>query len=89
MIAHTPPTYPPEHAPGARAFGATIRGRRLRAHCTLRLCAELVGMSMTDLSAVEQGARGFTPDERERFEAVIRSRNYLLGEAKARKAVKP
>ena len=89
MIYQTPPTYPPEHEPGARAFGATIRGRRLRAHCTLRLCAELVGMSMTDLSAVEQGARGFTPDERERFEAVIRSRNYLLGEAKARKAVKP
>ena len=89
MIAHTPPTYPPEHEPGARAFGATIRGRRLRAHCTLRLCAELVGMSMTDLSAVEQGTRPFTTDERERFENVIRSRNYLLGEAKARKAVKP
>lgn len=89
MIAHTPPTYPPEHEPGARTFGETIRVRRMQACCTLRLCAELVGMSMTDLSAVEQGARGFTPDERERFEAVIRSRNYLLGEAKARKAVKP
>ena len=89
MIAHTPPTSPPEHEPGARAFGATIRDRRLRAHCTLRLCAELMGMSMTDLSAVEQGVRGFTSEERERFENVIRSRNYLLGEAKARKAVKP
>ena len=75
MIAHTPPTYPPEHEPGARAFGATIRGRRLRAHCTLRLCAELVGMSMTDLSAVEQGTRPFTEDERERFDAVMMSRN--------------
>ena len=31
-------------------------------------------MSMTDLSAVEQGTRPFTTDERERFEAVIRSR---------------
>ena len=75
MIAHTPPTYPPEHEPGARAFGATIRGRRLQAHCTLRLCAELVGMSMTDLSAVEQGRRPFTEDERERFDAVMMSRN--------------
>ena len=74
MIAHTPPNYPPEHEPGARAFGLIIRGRRMQAFCTLRMCAELVGMSMTDLSAVEQGARGFTPDERERFEAVIRSR---------------
>lgn len=74
MIAHTPPTYPPEHEPGARAFGLTIRGRRLQAACTLRMCAELMGMSMTDLSAVEQGVRGFTPDERERFEDVMRSR---------------
>ena len=89
MIAHTPPTPSPEHEPGARAFGLTIRGRRMQALLTLRLCSELMGMSMTDLSAVEQGTRPFTTDERERFENVIRSRNYLLGEAKARKAVKP
>ena len=74
MISHTPPPKPPEHEPGARAFGETIMGRRMQAFCTLRMCAELMGMSMTDLSAVEQGARGFTPDERERFEAVMRSR---------------
>lgn len=74
MIAHTTPYQPPEHEPGARAFGLTIRGRRMQAFCTLRLCAELMGMSMTDLSAVEQGARGFTHDERDRFEAVMRSR---------------
>ena len=89
MIYQTPPNYPPEHEPGARAFGETIRVRRMQACCTLRLCAELTGMSMTDLSAVEQGTRPFTTDERERFENVIRSRNYLLGEAKTRKAVKP
>ena len=77
MISQTPPNYPPEHETGARAFGATIRGRRLRAHCTLRLCAELTGMRMTDLSSVEQGSRPFTTDERERFEAVMRRMNQL------------
>ena len=56
MISQTPPTHPPEHEPGARAFGETIRAGGC-GRCTLRLCAELVGMSMTDLSAVEQGAR--------------------------------
>lgn len=84
MIAHTPPTYPPEHEPGARAFGLTIRGRRMQAFCTLRMCAELMGMSMTDLSAVEQGARGFTPDERGRFEAVMRSRTTNTAASAAR-----
>lgn len=74
MIAHTPPPQHPEHEPGSRAFGETIRGRRIDSALTLRRCAELMGMSMTNLSAVEQGARGFTPDERERFEAVMRSR---------------
>ena len=74
MIAHTTPYQPPEHEPGARAFGQECRGRRIDNALTLRLCAELMGMSMTDLSAVEQGARGFTHDERDRFEAVMRSR---------------
>jgi len=77
MIAHTPPTYPPEHEPGARTFGETIRVRRMQACCTLRLCAELTGMRMTDLSSVEQGSRPFTTDERERFEAVMRRMNQL------------
>ena len=57
MIAHTPPTYPPEHEARGAAFGATMiraGGCRLIARSA---CAELVGMSMTDLSAVEQGTR--------------------------------
>lgn len=86
MIAHTPPPYPPEHEPGARAFGETIWGRRIDSALSLRRCAELMGMSMTDLSAVEQGVRGFTPDERERFEAVMRSRTNTTAASEGAKA---
>lgn len=74
MIVTTPDNPKLEAYPGGHAFGATIRGRRMQACMTLRLCAELMEMTMTDLSAVEQGQRAFTHDERARFERVIASR---------------
>ena len=86
MISHTPPYQHPEREPGSRAFGETIRGRRMQASCTLRLCAALMGMSMSDLSAVEQGVRGFTHDERDRFEAVMRSRTNNTAASEGAKA---
>lgn len=48
-------------------LGLTIRGRRVGAGMTLRRCAELMGLTMTDLSAVEQGQRPFTEQEFARF----------------------
>ena len=75
MIVTTPDNPTPESYPGGHAFGATIRGRRMQACMTLRLCAELMEMSMTDLSAIEQGKRRMSGDERERFECVIKSRS--------------
>ena len=74
MIITTPDNPTPESYPGGHAFGATIRGRRMQAGLTLRRCAEEMEMTMTDLSAVEQGQRAFTHDERARFERVIASR---------------
>lgn len=74
MIITTPDNPTPESYPGGHAFGATLRGRRMQACMTLRLCAELMEMSMTDLSAIEQGKRRMSGDERERFECVIKSR---------------
>lgn len=51
-------------------FGLTIRGRRVGAGLTLRRCAELMGLTMTDLSAVEQGQRPFTEQEFSDFNRV-------------------
>ena len=44
-------------------LGFTIRGRRVGAGLTLRRCAELMGLTMTDLSGIEQGQRPFTERE--------------------------
>lgn len=55
-------------------LGLTLRARRIESGLTLRRCAEAMGMSMTDLSAVEQGARVFTPDEFERFNRALEAR---------------
>lgn len=52
-------------------LGLALRARRIESGLTLRRCAEAMGMSMTDLSAVEQGARVFTPDEFDRFNKVL------------------
>ncbi len=51
-------------------LGLTIRGRRVGAGLTLRRCAELMGLTMTDLSAVEQGQRPFTEQEFSDFNRV-------------------
>lgn len=53
-------------------LGLTIRGRRVGAGLTLRRCAELMGLTMTNLSAVEQGQRPFTERERLAFDAAMR-----------------
>lgn len=74
MIVTTPPPDYPESSPGARAFGLTIRGRRIGAALTLRMCAELMGVSMTTLSHIEQGRADMTDEQRKVFESVIRSR---------------
>ena len=71
MIASGPPPHPPECELGARMLGLALRARRIESGLTLRRCAEAMGMSMTDLSAVEQGARVFTPDEFDRFNKVL------------------
>ena len=74
MIADGPAPIPPESSPGARAFGLTIRGRRIGAGMTLRACAERMGVSMTRLSAIEMGAADMTESEREAFEIAIGGR---------------
>ena len=74
MIVTTPDQPRPEWEPGARSFGQTIRGRRIAAAMTLRLCSELTGISMTNLSQIERGERPMYEDEREAFEASVRSR---------------
>lgn len=51
-------------------LGLTIRGRRVGAGLTLRRCAELMGLTMTGLSAVEQGQRPFTEHEFSDFNRV-------------------
>lgn len=72
MIASGPPPQMPEKEPGSRMIGQTIRMRRVQAGLTLRRCAELMGMSMTALSAVEQGGMVFTESEFDCFNRVIR-----------------
>lgn len=67
MIVTTPNDPGPEGYPGGRALGLPIRGRRVGAGLTLRRCAELMGTTMTDLSAVEQGRRPFTDAEMNAF----------------------
>lgn len=67
-----PYSEPPEWEPGARTVGATFRARRVAAGVTLRRCAEAMGISMTDLSAIERGTRPMGEDERRKFEEVVR-----------------
>lgn len=67
MIATTPHEPAPERYPGGRAFGATIRARRVGAGLTLRSCADAIGISMTALSAIEQGQRRMSEPELEAF----------------------
>lgn len=69
MIVTTPPPDHPEYR--HKAYGQTIRIRRVGAGLTLRACAERMEMSMTALSAVEQGAMVFTEDEFDRFNAAL------------------
>jgi len=70
MIVTTPHNPEPEKYAGGRMFGLAIRGRRVGAGLTLRRCAELMGLTMTDLSAVEQGQRPFTEQEFSDFNRV-------------------
>ncbi|MBL8765444.1 MAG: helix-turn-helix transcriptional regulator, partial [Phycisphaerae bacterium] len=63
MIVTDPYQPAPEKHPGGAVFGNAVRERRLAAGLTLRACAELVGISMSDLSAVEQGQRAFSVQE--------------------------
>ena len=81
MIVTTPPPEYPEHEPGARAFGRTIRARRVAAGLTLMRCSYAVGMSMTALSEVEQGRSGFTPLQREQFEKAVSKANNSAANA--------
>lgn len=71
MIASGEPPQRPEHSPGARMVGQTVRMRRIGAGLTLRRCAELMEISMTALSAVEQGAMVFTESEFDAFNRAI------------------
>ena len=71
MIVTTPHQPEPEKYPGGRMLGLTICGRRVGAGLTLRRCAELMGLTMTDLSAVEQGQRPFTEQEFSDFNRVV------------------
>lgn len=70
MIVTTPHQPDPEKYPGGRMLGLTIRGRRVGAGLTLRRCAAMMGLTMTDLSAVEQGQRPFTEQEFSDFNRV-------------------
>ena len=72
MIVTTPHQPDPEGYPGGRAFGTTIRWRRIRAGLTLRKCAEACGMTLTELSAVEQGQRALTQQERFAYEVAVK-----------------
>ena len=70
MIVAAPNQPEPEKYPGGRMLALAIRGRRVGAGLTLRRCAELLGLTMTDLSAVEQGQRPFTEQEFSDFNRV-------------------
>lgn len=72
MIVTTPHQPEPEKYPGGIAFGTTIRWRRIRAGLTLRKCAEACGMTLTELSAVEQGQRALTGPERFAYEVAVK-----------------
>ena len=72
MIVTTPHQPEPEKYSGGRMLGLTIRGRRVGAGLTIRRCAELMGLTMTDLSAVEQGQRPFTDQEFSDFNRVAK-----------------
>lgn len=72
MIASSPPPEYPESSPGARAFGLTIRGRRIAAGLTLRACADRLGVSMTALSYYEQGRLDMPAEVFERFNAIAK-----------------
>ena len=71
MIVTTPHKPDPEKYLGGRMLGLTIRGRRVGRGLTLRRCAELMGMTMTDLSAVEQGQRPLSEREFREFNRVV------------------
>lgn len=71
MIVTTPHEPSPEGSPGARAFGLTIRARRVRAGVTLRACAARMGVTMTLLSYWEQGRIDMPEDRRDAFERAI------------------
>lgn len=70
MIVTTPHQPDPEKYPGGRMLGLTIRGRRVGAGLTLRRCAAMMGLTMTDLSAAEQGQRPLTDQEFSEFNLV-------------------
>lgn len=72
MIADGPAPVPPESSPGARAFGLTIRARRVRSGVTLRACAERMGVTPLLLSYWEQGRIDMPEDRRDAFERAIR-----------------
>lgn len=74
MIVDGPAPIPPESSPGARAFGHTIRGRRIGAGMTLRACAERMGVSMTVLSMYEQGVLDMPEHRRDDFEKALAQR---------------
>lgn len=72
MIAQEQPPMSPESSPGARAFGLTIRGRRLGAGLTLRACAERMGITMTLLSYYEQGRLDMPAAHQDLFNSAVR-----------------
>lgn len=80
MIITSPYVPEPEGYKGGRAFGLTIRGRRMQAGLTLRRCAEDMGISMSDLSRIEQGLVAMTTEQRERFEGALRAQRPILAD---------
>lgn len=57
---------------GGPEVGEELRARRLRLGFTLRRGAEVLGVTMTELSYIEQGRRGISFEEFERISAVLR-----------------
>lgn len=55
--------------------GKTLQGRRMQAGVTLRRMAEVCGMTMTDLSRVEQGWAELTWQQRATFDGEIEKRH--------------
>lgn len=85
MIITSPYVPDPEGYEGGRAFGLTIRGRRMGAGLTLRRCAEDMGISMSDLSAIERGLIAMTTEQRERFEGALRAQRPILADTEPRR----